>query len=135
MIIGWLAPRGDPIKLAAVQFATVSLLSLIVAGVVETTVLADITAAAWPILYGGLLSVGVAYTLQVVAQQDAPPTHAAIIMSLESVFAALAGWIVLHEILGLRGIAGCLLMLCGMIVSQLAGARDALKPDAARPAG
>ena len=72
-----------------------------------------------PILYGGLVSVGVAYTLQVVAQRHAPPAHAAILLSLETVFAALGGWLVLGERLSPRGLAGCALMLAGMLCSQL----------------
>jgi drug/metabolite transporter (DMT)-like permease len=72
-----------------------------------------------PILYGGVLSVGVAYTLQVVAQKKARPAHAAIILSLEAVFAAIGGWIILGEILSPRAIAGCILMFCGMLISQL----------------
>ena len=65
------------------------------------------------------MSVGVAYTLQVVGQRVAPPTHATIILSLEAVFAALAGWIILGEVLSGRGLFGCGLMLAGMTVAQL----------------
>ena len=78
-------------------------------------------AAAGPILYGGILSVGVAYTLQVVAQRDAHPAHASILMSLEAVFAAFGGWVFLDEALNLRGGSGCGLMLTGMLLSQLGG--------------
>jgi drug/metabolite transporter (DMT)-like permease len=74
-----------------------------------------------PILYGGVLSVGVAYTLQVVAQRNAHPAHAAILLSLEAVFAAIGGWIVLGERLTTRGFLGCGLMLAGMLLSQLWG--------------
>jgi drug/metabolite transporter (DMT)-like permease len=76
-------------------------------------------AAIIPILYGGVLSVGVGYTLQVIAQRRAPPAHTAIILSLEAVFAALAGWLLLNETLGYRGIMGCVLMLAGMLSVQL----------------
>ena len=74
-----------------------------------------------PILYGGVLSVGVAYTLQVVAQRTAHPAHASIILSLEAVFAAIGGWIILGERLTARGFLGCGLMLTGMLLSQLWG--------------
>ncbi len=74
--------------------------------------------AAVPILYGGLCSVGIAYTLQVVVQKTAHPAHAAIILSLEGAFAVLGGWLILGELLSLRGLIGCALMLAGMIVSQ-----------------
>ncbi len=93
LIIGWLSPRIESIQLACIQFAVCSLLSLITAAALETMTLQGLMGAALPILYGGLLSVGVAYTLQVVAQRDARPAHAAIILSLESVFAALGGWL------------------------------------------
>jgi drug/metabolite transporter (DMT)-like permease len=118
-IVGWLAPRTNPVKLACGQFAVCSVLSLAGAGLTETVTLEAVRAAAVPILYGGLMSVGIAYTLQVVAQKDAPPAHASIILSLESVFAALAGWAVLDETLGLRAAVGCLLMFAGFLLAQL----------------
>jgi drug/metabolite transporter (DMT)-like permease len=90
-----------------------------VAGCTETITVYGLRGATIPILYGGVMSVGVAYTLQVVAQRVAPPTHAAIILSLEAVFAALAGWVILGEVLSARGLFGCGLMLTGMIVAQL----------------
>ena len=65
------------------------------------------------------MSVGIAYTLQVVAQKDAPPAHASIILSLETVFAAIFGWILLDESLTLRAIIGCVLMLIGILLVQL----------------
>ena len=119
LIIGWLSPRINPIKLAFSQYATCSILSLITASVVEVITFNSIFAAAIPILYGGLLSVGIAYTLQVVAQRDAHPAHAAILLSLEAVFAAIGGWLILGEIISPRGLVGCGLMLFGMLISQL----------------
>ncbi len=121
LIIGWLSPRMDPIKLAAVQYMTCSILSLVTAFLFEAITMIGIYRAALPILYGGVLSVGVAYTLQVVAQRNAHPAHAAILLSLEAVFAVLGGWLVLGEILTPRGILGCGLMLTGMLMSQLWG--------------
>ncbi|PLX84960.1 MAG: EamA family transporter [Desulfuromonas sp.] len=119
LLIGWLSPRMDAVKLAAVQFAVCALLSLLVAAGMESIVLVDIARAAIPILYGGLFSVGIAYTLQVVAQRDAHPAHSAILLSLEGVFAALGGWFLLSETLGMRALVGCGLMLVGMICSQV----------------
>jgi drug/metabolite transporter (DMT)-like permease len=116
--VGWFSPRTDPVGLSCVQFALCSLLSAVCALVTETPRTADILAAAAPILYGGVISVGIAYTLQVVAQRSAPPAHAAILLSLESVFAALGGMIILGESLPARGIAGCAVIFAGMIVSQ-----------------
>ncbi len=119
LLLGWLSPRVDTLRLAMVQFLVCSLLSLGTAFAVETVALRGILDAALPILYGGLGSVGIAYTLQVVAQKDAQPSHAAIILSMESPFAALAGFFLLGEILGGRGMFGCTLMLAGMLLSQL----------------
>ncbi len=121
LIVGWLSPKADPLKLAFVEFSVCSFLSLVTAFIAEKIVLQSLVQAAIPILYGGVLSVGVAFTLQVVAQRNAHPAHAAIIFSLESVFAALGGWLLLNETIGLRGLTGCTLMLSGMLLSQLYG--------------
>ena len=121
LVIGWLSPRSDSLKLALTQFMVCSLLSLLTAIIFEKIALSSILQAAIPILYGGVLSVGVAYTLQVVAQRDAHPAHAAILLSLEAVFAAIGGWIILGERLTARGLTGCGLMLAGMLISQLWG--------------
>ncbi len=118
LVIGWLAPRLDVLKLSVVQFWTCSGISLLCAVFIETWSWAAVSGAAVPILYGGLLSVGIGFTLQVVAQRKAPPTHAAIILSLETVFAVLAGLIVLGEMLPPRGWTGCALMLGGMLAAQ-----------------
>ena len=119
LVIGWLSPRINAIRLAFWQFMICSILSLITAIFVETISLDGIVQAAIPILYGGVGSVGIAYTLQVVAQQDAKPAHAAIIMSLETVFAAIGGWLLLDELLSTRSLVGCGFMLAGMLISQL----------------
>jgi len=119
LLIGWLSPRLDALKLSAVQFAVCSCLSLVTAFCIETPSLPAILLAALPILYGGLISVGVAYTMQVVAQRDAHPAHSAVILSAEGVFAAFLGWLVLGELLGARALLGCGLMLAGMLCSEL----------------
>ena len=121
LIVGWLSPKIDPIKLALAEFSACSLLSLVTAFIFEEIVLNALLQATIPILYGGVLSVGVAYTLQVVAQQHAHPAHAAILFSLESVFAAVGGWLILNETISPRGLVGCTLMLSGMLLSQLYG--------------
>lgn len=118
-VIGYLAKRGDPLRLACVQFVACSALSFLVALGSERMVADAISGAAIPILYGGILSAGVAFTLQVICQRTSPPSHTAIIMSLETVFAALAGWLILNERMGLRSLAGCALMLAGLMVVQL----------------
>jgi drug/metabolite transporter (DMT)-like permease len=130
LLIGWLSPRQDPMRLAFVQFAVCSALGLIVSAAIESNTVAGYLSAAIPILYGGVLSVGVAYTLQVVAQKDAKPAHAAIILSLETVFAALGGWLILGEILPPRGLIGCALMFAAMLASQLWRPPRTEAPDA-----
>ena len=119
LLIDHFSKKINPIILSLVQFAICSLLSFITAFIFETFSLQGILDAAIPILYGGLGSVGIAYTLQVVAQRNAHPAHAAIILSLESVFAAVGGWLILNEYLSTRSIVGCLLMFTGMLLSQL----------------
>jgi drug/metabolite transporter (DMT)-like permease len=119
LLIGWLSPRLDSLKLSAVQFAVCSLLSLLTAFCIETVSLSTIVQGAYPILYGGLISVGFAYTMQVVAQRDAHPAHTAVILSAEGVFAAIGGWLLLGEVLGGRALLGCSLMLAGMLCSEL----------------
>lgn len=121
LLIGWLSPRVDAIRLSCIQFAVCSLLSLATAVVLEVISLQGLLSAALPILYGGVMSVGVAYTLQVIAQREAHPAHTAIILSLEGAFAALGGWLILGETLSARGLLGCLLMLAGMLFSELSG--------------
>jgi drug/metabolite transporter (DMT)-like permease len=121
LIIGWLSPKVESSRLAFFQYAACSALSLATAAVFETITLSGVVNAALPILYGGVCSVGIAYTLQVVAQQHAHPAHAAILLSLEAVFAAVGGWLLLGETLSLRGMIGCALMLSGMLFSQLWG--------------
>ena len=122
LFIGWLTPgltAGQAVRLSSIQFATCAILSLIAAFILEDVSLAGILSGTGPILYGGLMSVGVAYTLQVVAQRDANPSHAAIILNMETVFAAVAGVLFLDETMGLRALLGCGLMLAGMLLSQL----------------
>lgn len=121
--LGRIAPRHHPLRLAVLQFAVCAGLSLIGAAVFESrafsaAALADLRAAALPVLYAGLLSVGVAYTLQVVGQRHAHPTHAAIILSFEAVFAAVGGWLALGEVLNGRELTGCLVMLAGVLAAQ-----------------
>lgn len=119
LLIDRLSSRLDTFQLAFFQFFVCALLSLIGAVIAEEIMLANILKAAVPILYAGLMSVGIAYTLQVVAQKEAHPSHAAIIMSMESLFAALGGWWILNEVLNTREALGCFLMLTGMILSRI----------------
>jgi drug/metabolite transporter (DMT)-like permease len=119
LLLARFSNKVGPIRLAFIQFVICSVLSLITGLIFEVITLQGIIDAAVPILYGGLGSVGIAYTLQVVAQRYAHPAHAAILLSLETVFAALGGWLILDEILSTRALVGCALMFAGMIFSQL----------------
>jgi len=119
IIIGRLSNRFNTARLSFVQCLICAFLSLLVAAVYETFVLADILKITIPIFYGGVLSVGVAYSLQIYGQKNSPASHAAILFSLESVFAAIGGWLILNELLSGRAIFGCALMLSGMLISQL----------------
>lgn len=113
------SPEVDAIQLSFVQAIFTSILSFAVGFAFETFNVSSLQAAFWPIIYGGVVSIGIAYTMQVIAQQTAKPTPAAIILSLESVFAAIWGWVFLKEILSQRALLGSALMLVGMILSQI----------------
>jgi drug/metabolite transporter (DMT)-like permease len=119
LLIAWLSPHMDSFFFAVLPFGVCSLLNLLVAVCIEKFILQGIIDAAIPILYGGVLSVGVAYTLQLVAQKNTHPAAASVILSLESVFAAIGGWLILSEHLSTRSLIGCGLMLSGMLVVQI----------------
>ncbi|WP_296178604.1 DMT family transporter [Pseudomonas sp. UBA1879] len=119
ILVGVFAGRHDPVRLAFLQFVTCSVVSLILALIFEPIALDAILAATPAVAYGGVVAVGVGYTLQVIAQKHAIASHAAIILSLEAVFAAIAGAWFLGEALQLRGYVGCALMLAGMLLAQL----------------
>ena len=111
--------KTDPIKLSCIQFFTVGVISAIPALIFETCTLQSIAGAWLPILYAGVLSSGVAFTLQVVAQKHTEPTIAAITMSFESVFAVLSGCVILADIPTNREIWGCIVMFFAIILAQL----------------
>lgn len=119
LIIGHCSRKADPLILSGYQFLTCGMLSILTAFITETIVIHHILAAAVPLLYGGICSVGIAYTLQVVGQRHAPPAHAAIILSMETVFAVIGGFLLLGERIQGQELIGCALMLTGVLVSQL----------------
>ena len=120
LIARYSGPMG-PIRLSVIQFAICGVLSLLAALLFESIQIDGIRAGLWPILYGSFLSVGLAYTLQVVAQRTADPAHAVVILSLEGAFAALGGWLVLQEVLTPRHLVGSFLILIGTLISQFLG--------------
>lgn len=121
LVIDYFSPKADGVRIACIQFFVTGILSAIPMFLFETPRLSNIFAAAVPVLYAGVLSSGVAYTLQIVAQKDADPTVASLILSLESVFSVLGGWMILGQKLSIREIAGCILMFSAIILAQLPG--------------
>ncbi|MDQ7006308.1 MAG: DMT family transporter [Acidobacteriota bacterium] len=118
LLVGRFAGRYPGIPLAMIQFLVCSTFSLVGALLFEQPRWGHLAEGWVSLVWAGAFSVGVAYTLQVVAQRKARPSHAAVILSLEAVFAALAGWVFLDERLGTRGWIGCSLMLGGMFAAQ-----------------
>ena len=119
LLIDCFSPKTDGVKMSCIQFLTAGLISAVPMLLFEKPAVSDITAAWLPILYAGVLSCGVAYTLQVIAQKDADPTVASLVLSLESVFSVLAGWVILGQVLSGREILGCVLMFAAIILAQL----------------
>lgn len=119
LVIDYFSPKGDGVVISCIQFLVCGLISGIIVLFTETLCAADLLAAIGPILYAGVLSSGVAYTLQIVAQKDVNPTVASLILCLESVISALAGWVILHEALNARELFGCLLMFAAIVLAQI----------------
>ena len=113
------APRGDPIRISAIQFATSTVISAVAAAVFETPTAEKIASALVPILYCGLVSGGIGYTLQIVAQKYTDPTIASLLMSMESVFAMIAGTVLLGEQMTTRELTGCLIMFVAIVLVQI----------------
>ena len=122
LVIDHFTKHVPGVELACGQFIVCSILGIFVSTVFagESTAWSQLVAAGPTLVYAGMVTVGVAYTLQVVAQAKANPVHAGIILSLEAVFGALGGYLMLDELLNTRQLTGCALMLVGMILSQLA---------------
>ncbi len=121
LFIDRFAAMVDAIEMSAMQIAVCALFSTLAAYAYETFQWSGVIEEAFPIFYAGVMSAGVAFTLQIIGQKYAEPSHAAIIMSFEAVFGALASWLLLHEVMSRMEILGCLLMLAGMTITQLGG--------------
>lgn len=119
IVIDYSAVRVNSMFLSLVQLIVVSVLSLVLAVFKETIIFADIMSVVWPLLGIGVLSSGVGYTLQIVGQKDVPPHTASLILSLESVVAAIGGVLILGEHIGIREGIGMFIVFAGIIVSQL----------------
>ena len=119
LLIDRFSPRVDGVQLSCLQFFVSGALSLVCMAIFETPILSNILAVAPSILYSGVLSCGVAYTLQVVGQKGTDPAVASLIMCLESVFGVLSGWAILGETLSAKEIVGCVIMFAAIILTQM----------------
>lgn len=123
--------RGHPIWISAIQFATATVISSVAAMLAEEPSVEKLVSAAIPILYCGVVSGGIGYTLQIVAQKYTDPTIASLLMSMESVFAVIAGVLLLQERMSVRELSGCVIMLVAIVLVQLPlpkGKRSLKKP-------
>ncbi|MBS6396246.1 MAG: DMT family transporter [Clostridiales bacterium] len=119
LVIDYFSPKVDGVRMSCIQFLTAGILCSVPMLIGEAPKLSDILAAAAPILYAGVMSSGVGYTLQILGQKDADPTVASLLLSLESVFSVLAGWVILGQSLNGKEIFGCVLMFTAIILAQL----------------
>ena len=119
MVIDYFSPKVDGVKMSCIQFFVCGIVSIPFMFVLETPNVTDIVAGWMPLLYAGVLSCGVAYTLQIIGQKNVNPAIASLILSLESCFSVLAGWAVLGEHLSARESVGCILMFVAIILAQL----------------
>lgn len=119
MVIDYFAPKVDGVKMSCIQFFVCGILSAIGMLLFENPNIGQILSGWLPILYGGIMSCGVAYTLQIVGQEGMNPTVASLILSMESVISVLAGWVLLHETLSRRELMGCVFMFAAIILAQL----------------
>ena len=119
LIIDYFSPKTDGVKLSCIQFSVVSIASFVAMMMTETFVLSEVLDAIIPLLYTGVLSSSVGYTCQIIAQKKADPVISSLILSLESVFAAIFGALILHESMSGREITGCAIMFVAIIIAQL----------------
>ena len=119
LVIDHFSPKVDGVKMSAIQFLTAAIISAVPTLLWEQPVFTEILQAWQPVLYAGIMSCGVAYTLQIIAQKNADPTVASLLLSLESVFSVLAGWVLLGQGLSFKELCGCVLIVCAIILAQL----------------
>lgn len=119
LVVDYFSPKVDGVKMSCIQFFVCGVLSAVGMLFTEAPDISNIQAAWLPLLYAGLLSCGVGYTLQIVGQKGINPVIASLIMSLESVISALAGWVILEQVLSLKEIIGCVLMFVAIIITQI----------------
>jgi drug/metabolite transporter (DMT)-like permease len=124
LVIDHFAPKTDGVKMSCIQFFVVGVLSVPFILLFEHVTLAAVLKSLGPILYAGVMSSGVAYTLQIIGQKNMNPAIASLILSLESSISVLAGWVILGQELSLREGIGCILMFAAIILAQLPGKKN-----------
>lgn len=124
LVIDYFSPKVEGVKMSCIQFLVCGIISLPFMFLLEIPKMGAIVDAAWPLLYAGVLSCGVAYTLQIIGQKNVNPAIASLILSLESCFSVLAGWVILGEKLSVRESIGCILMFAAIILAQLPDKKD-----------
>ncbi|QDW73522.1 DMT family transporter [Lachnospiraceae bacterium KGMB03038] len=127
LVIDHFAPKVDGVKMSCIQFFVCGIVSLVPMFLWEEPRIEGLLLSWFPLLYAGVLSCGVAYTLQIVGQKNVNPTVASLLLSLESCFSVLAGWIILGERLSLREGAGCILMFAAIVLAQLPERKEKLQ--------
>lgn len=119
LVIDYFSPKGEGVTISCIQFFTSGIICAILMFLFENPQISNILAAYMPILYAGVMSCGVAYTLQIIGQKNMDPAIASLILSLESVFSALAGWIILGEKLSAKELTGCSLVFAAVLLAQI----------------
>lgn len=119
LVIDHFTPKADGVELSCIQFFTAGVIGSILAFIFEKPQLSNFTNGIIPLAYAGIMSSGVAYTLQVIGQKDLDPTVASLILSLESVVSMLAGWVILDQALSRKELLGCMLVFVAVILAQL----------------
>lgn len=123
LVIDYFSPKTDGVALSCIQFFTAGIICSLGAMILEQPTWEQLVAGALPILYAGVMSCGIAYTLQIIGQKDLDPTIASLILSMESVVSVLAGWLLLGQALAAKELAGCALVFAAVILVQLPGKR------------
>jgi len=119
LVVDYFSPKADGVGISCIQFWISAIISAGLMVIFENPQMQEVLAAAKPILYAGIMSCGVAYTLQIIGQKHVEPTIASLLMSLESVFSVLAGWVLLGQVLSIKELAGCALVFTAVILAQI----------------
>ena len=135
LVIDYFSPKVDGVRMSCIQFWVCGILSLICSFLFENPEMHSILTAWKPVCYGGIMSCGVAYTLQIVGQKDMNPAVASLILSLESVVSVVAGFLILHQTMSRRELLGCSLMVVAIVLAQLPDRNETCRSDMEACAG